>query len=118
MKGSSKDQQKLILTDNGWSLLARTQLIRRNFDRVHVRSQDYHTPLTNTFTAAHAALYDPSSRVNKEFPRDIVHGIQLLGITTNIFQLHPSCSNPKMFMAYKTLFREIKCNIRFKDCNI
>ncbi|KAJ9551122.1 hypothetical protein OSB04_015167 [Centaurea solstitialis] len=26
LKGSSKDQEKLILTDHGWSLLARTQL--------------------------------------------------------------------------------------------
>ncbi|KAJ9551185.1 hypothetical protein OSB04_015230, partial [Centaurea solstitialis] len=44
--------------------------ICENFEWVHIRSPNYHTPLTNNFTAAHTAHYDPSSRVNKEFPRN------------------------------------------------
>ncbi|KAJ9551454.1 hypothetical protein OSB04_015499, partial [Centaurea solstitialis] len=36
-------------------------LLDKNFEWVHIRSQDYHTPLTNNFTAAHIGLCDPSS---------------------------------------------------------
>ncbi|KVI04266.1 Chitinase II [Cynara cardunculus var. scolymus] len=39
----------------------------RNFDWVHVRSYDFHTPLKDNFTAGHAALYDPSNRVNTDY---------------------------------------------------
>nr|XP_043630715.1 class V chitinase-like isoform X2 [Erigeron canadensis] len=41
--------------------------ISMNFDWVHLRSYDYHTPFTINSTAAHAALYDPSSHVNTDY---------------------------------------------------
>ncbi|MFS7966618.1 putative chitinase [Helianthus anomalus] len=42
--------------------------VRKKIDWVHVRSYDYHTPMTiDNFTAAHAALYDPSSPVNTDY---------------------------------------------------
>ncbi|KAJ9551453.1 hypothetical protein OSB04_015498 [Centaurea solstitialis] len=41
--------------------------VSRNFDWVHIRSYDYHTPLTDNFTAGHTPLYDPSSRVNIDY---------------------------------------------------
>ncbi|KAJ9551121.1 hypothetical protein OSB04_015166 [Centaurea solstitialis] len=36
--------------------------VSRDFDWVHIRSYDYHSPLTDNFTAEHTPLYDPSSR--------------------------------------------------------
>ncbi|KAK1418425.1 hypothetical protein QVD17_27569 [Tagetes erecta] len=68
------DQEKLILTMAGHyspeldSVSYPVDSVRKSFDWVHVRSYDYHTPLmTVNNTAAHAALYDPSSRVNTDY---------------------------------------------------
>ncbi|RVW43668.1 putative cysteine-rich receptor-like protein kinase 35 [Vitis vinifera] len=41
--------------------------IRRNLDWVHVAAYDYYLPSSVNFTHAHAALYDPVSRVNTDF---------------------------------------------------
>ncbi|KAI3725045.1 hypothetical protein L1987_64818 [Smallanthus sonchifolius] len=67
------DQEKLILTMGGHyspeldSVSYPVDSVSKNFDWVHIRSYDYHTPLINNFTAAHAALYDPSSPVNTDY---------------------------------------------------
>ncbi|KAI3827492.1 hypothetical protein L1987_01568 [Smallanthus sonchifolius] len=67
------DQEKLILTMGGHyspeldSVSYSVDSIGKNFDWVHIRSYDYHTPLINNFTAAHTALYDPSSPVNTDY---------------------------------------------------
>nr|GEU68091.1 chitinase II [Tanacetum cinerariifolium] len=77
LKESTRDQKKLILTMAGYyvpeldSLSYPVDSIRRNFDWVSLRSYDYHTRFTDkftyNFTAAHTALYDPSSRVNTDY---------------------------------------------------
>nr|GEU86008.1 putative cysteine-rich receptor-like protein kinase 35 [Tanacetum cinerariifolium] len=77
LKESTRDQKKLILTMAGYyvpeldSLTYPVDSIRRNFDWVSLRSYDYHTRFTDkfayNFTAAHTALYDPSSRVNTDY---------------------------------------------------
>ncbi|PWA35293.1 Chitinase II [Artemisia annua] len=77
LKQSKKDQKKLILTMVGYyvpeldSLSYPVDSVRRNFDWVSLRSYDYHTRFTDkftyNFTAAHTALYDPSSRVNTDY---------------------------------------------------
>lgn len=41
--------------------------IRRNLDWVHLMSYDYHMSSIDKFTAAHAALYDPSSKLNTDY---------------------------------------------------
>ncbi|WJZ98281.1 hypothetical protein VitviT2T_016818 [Vitis vinifera] len=41
--------------------------IRRNLDWVHVAAYDFYLPSSVNFTHAHAALYDPVSRVNTDF---------------------------------------------------
>ncbi|KAJ9551184.1 hypothetical protein OSB04_015229 [Centaurea solstitialis] len=70
---SGKDEEKLILTMAGHYLLELNSVsypidsVSRNFDWVHIRSYDYHTPLTDSFTAGHTPLYDPSSRVNTDY---------------------------------------------------
>ncbi|KAI3701562.1 hypothetical protein L6452_26741 [Arctium lappa] len=67
------DRAKLILTMWGHyspeldSVSYPVDSVHKNFDWVHVRSYDFHTPLTDNFTAGHAALYDPSSRVNTDY---------------------------------------------------
>ncbi|KAM0002604.1 putative protein kinase RLK-Pelle-DLSV family [Helianthus debilis subsp. tardiflorus] len=68
------DRENLILTMAGHylpeldSVSYPVDSVRKNFDWVHVRSYDYHTPMTiDNFTAAHAALYDPSSPVNTDY---------------------------------------------------
>ncbi|KAI3709587.1 hypothetical protein L2E82_39353 [Cichorium intybus] len=69
----STNQKKLILTMAGRyspelnSVNYPVDSVSRSFDWVHVRSYDYHTPLTENFTAAHGALYDPSSHVNTDY---------------------------------------------------
>ncbi|KAI3495812.1 hypothetical protein L1887_38158 [Cichorium endivia] len=69
----STNQEKLILTMAGLyspelnSVSYPVESVSRSFDWVHVRSYDYHTPLTENFTAAHGALYDPSSHVNTDY---------------------------------------------------
>ena len=77
LKESKKDQKKLIMTMAGYyvpeldSLSYPVDSVRRNFDWVSLRSYDYHTRFTDkftyNFTAAHTALYDPSSRVNTDY---------------------------------------------------
>ncbi|KAH7859576.1 hypothetical protein Vadar_002773 [Vaccinium darrowii] len=41
--------------------------IRRNLDWVHIISYDYHLSTKQNFTAAHSALYDPSSNVSTDY---------------------------------------------------
>ena len=41
--------------------------VGRNFDWVHVRSYDYYTSLNTNITAAHSALYDPSTKVSTDY---------------------------------------------------
>nr|GEU68090.1 chitinase II [Tanacetum cinerariifolium] len=77
LKESTRDQKKLILTMAGYyvpeldSLIYPVDSIQRNFDWVSLSSYDYHTrytdEFTHDFTAAHTALYDPSSRVNTDY---------------------------------------------------
>ncbi|KAF5789323.1 putative protein kinase RLK-Pelle-DLSV family [Helianthus annuus] len=67
------DQEKLILTMGGhyspeFDLQSYpVDLVSKNFDWVHIKAYAYHTPLVDNFTAAHAALYDPSSPVNTDY---------------------------------------------------
>ncbi|KAI3701563.1 hypothetical protein L6452_26742 [Arctium lappa] len=73
LKGSSENQEKLILTMAVHYLPELNSVsypidsVRRNFDWVHIRSYDYHTPLIDNFTAGHTPLYDPSSMVNTDY---------------------------------------------------
>ncbi|XP_019170773.1 PREDICTED: putative cysteine-rich receptor-like protein kinase 35 [Ipomoea nil] len=41
--------------------------IVRNFDWIHLRSYDYYLPTKYKFTGAHAALYDPFSKLNTDY---------------------------------------------------
>ncbi|XP_031121231.1 putative cysteine-rich receptor-like protein kinase 35 [Ipomoea triloba] len=41
--------------------------IVRNFDWIHLRSYDYYLPTKDNFTGAHAALYDPFSKLNTDY---------------------------------------------------
>lgn len=77
LKKSTRDQKKLILTMAGYyvpeldSSSYPVDSIRSNFNWVSLRSYDYHTQFTDKFTynfsAAHTALYDPSSQVNTDY---------------------------------------------------
>ncbi|KAJ0541063.1 putative protein kinase RLK-Pelle-DLSV family [Helianthus annuus] len=67
------DQEKLILT-MGAHYSPELDLVSypvdsvcKNFDWVHILSYDYHTSKIDNFTAAHSALYDPSSKVNTDY---------------------------------------------------
>ncbi|XP_076899306.1 class V chitinase-like [Bidens hawaiensis] len=67
------DQEKLILTvgvrysPDLDSMSYPVDSVSKNFDWVHIRSYDYHTPMTDNFTGAHSALYDPSSHMNTDY---------------------------------------------------
>ncbi|XP_027177136.1 cysteine-rich receptor-like protein kinase 10 isoform X1 [Coffea eugenioides] len=64
---------RLILTMAGYyspvldSMTYPVDSIRKNLDWVHLRSYDYHMSSKDKFTGAHAALYDPLSRLNTDF---------------------------------------------------
>ncbi|XP_076896731.1 uncharacterized protein LOC143549818 [Bidens hawaiensis] len=67
------DQEHLILTVGVHyspelnSVSYPVDSVSKNFDWVHVRSYDYHTSMTDNFTGAHSALYDPSSHMNTDY---------------------------------------------------
>ncbi|KAI3827491.1 hypothetical protein L1987_01567 [Smallanthus sonchifolius] len=62
------DQEKLILTMGGhYSPDYPVDSVSKNFDWVHIQAYGYHTPLVDNLTAAHVALYDPSSPVNTDY---------------------------------------------------
>ncbi|XP_076896729.1 uncharacterized protein LOC143549815 [Bidens hawaiensis] len=67
------DREKLILTMGVHyspdldSVSYPVDLVSKTFDWVHVRSYDYHTPMISNLTAAHSALYDPSSHMNTDY---------------------------------------------------
>ncbi|KAB2618777.1 cysteine-rich receptor-like protein kinase 4 [Pyrus ussuriensis x Pyrus communis] len=49
------------------SLIYPVESMKRNLDWAHVAAYDYHLPLKENVTGAHAALYDPASYVNTDY---------------------------------------------------
>lgn len=73
LEAKKSKQPQLILTMAGYysprqsSMSYPIDALRRNLDWINIRAYDYHLPLNENFTAAHAALYDPSSQLNTDY---------------------------------------------------
>ncbi|KAL6274967.1 hypothetical protein ACE6H2_025659 [Prunus campanulata] len=73
LEAANSSQARLILTaavqykpDLEFSSFP-VESIRNNLNWVHVMAYDYYGPQRTNFTAAHAALYDPSSNVSTDY---------------------------------------------------
>ncbi|WOG96682.1 hypothetical protein DCAR_0416018 [Daucus carota subsp. sativus] len=73
LEAKTSKQPRLILTMSGYysprqsSTSYPIDALRRNLDWITIKAYDYHLPSKENYTAAHAALYDPSSRLNTDY---------------------------------------------------
>ena len=73
LEAKTSKQPRLILTMAGYyaprqsSMSYTIDALQRNLDWIHIVAYDYHLPSNENFTAAHAALYDPSSQLNTDY---------------------------------------------------
>lgn len=73
LEAKTSKQPRLILTMAGYYLPHQSSMsypidaLRRNLDWIHISAYDYHLSSNENFTAAPAALYDPSSKLNTDY---------------------------------------------------